>query len=93
MRERVSAKGVRYAGDDSTQVMTGMIMQGSQRNYPDNILQFRRELKRAALCAQCRIPMILVRGEPEIADASAMRFTYQCAECGLVERINEDRVQ
>ena len=65
-----------------------MIAHLSQRKYPDNVVQFRREQERAPLCAQCGILMSVVRGEPEIVDVSVMRVTYRCAQCGLVERKN-----
>jgi uncharacterized Zn finger protein len=65
-----------------------MIAHSSQRKHPDNVVQFRREQERAPLCAQCGIPMLVVRGEPEIVDVSVMRVTYRCAQCGLVERKN-----
>jgi hypothetical protein len=64
-----------------------MIAHSSQRKHADNVVQFRREQERAPLCAQCGIPMSIVRGEPDMADANAMRVTYRCAQCGLVERI------
>ena len=64
-----------------------MIAHSSQRKHADNVVPFRREPERAPLCAQCGIPMLMVRGEPEIADVS-VRVTYRCAQCGLVERKN-----
>jgi hypothetical protein len=63
-----------------------MIAHSSQRKHADNVVQFRREQVRAPLCAQCGIPMSIVRGEPEIADVSVLRVTYRCAQCRLVER-------
>jgi hypothetical protein len=72
-----------------------MIAHSSQRKHADNAVQIRREQERAPLCAQCGIPMSIVRGEPEIVDVSVMRVTYQCAQCGLVERknVNTSRVR
>ena len=77
-----------------------MIAHSSQHKHVDNkhvdnVVQFRREQERAPLCAQCGIPMSIVRGEPEIVDVSVMRVTYQCAQCGLVERknVNTSRVR
>jgi hypothetical protein len=64
-----------------------MIAHSSQRKHADYVVQFRREQERAPLCAQCGIPMSIVRGEPE-SDVSVMRVTYRCAQCGLLERKN-----
>ena len=63
-----------------------MMAHSSQHKRAENVAQFRREQERAPLCAQCRLPMSIVSGEPEVADLSVMRVTYRCAQCGLVER-------
>jgi hypothetical protein len=47
-----------------------MIAHASQRKQADNVVQFPREQERAPLCAQCGIPMSIVRGEPEIVDVN-----------------------
>jgi RNase P subunit RPR2 len=53
------------------------------REQAHNVVQFPRELKPGPLCAQCRIPMVVVRGEPK---ETAISVTYRCARCGLIER-------
>ena len=65
--------------------MTRMTVPSRMREEADNVLQFRRDGKRAPLCAQCRIPM-LMRGEPDL-DETSMIWTYQCAQCRLIERV------
>jgi hypothetical protein len=35
------------------------------REQAHNVVQFPRELRPGPLCAQCRIPMVVVRGEPQ----------------------------
>jgi hypothetical protein len=57
-----------------------------QHERVDNVVQFRRDLRRAPICAQCRISMVIVRGEPWFDRPGAMQVTYRCAECGLRER-------
>jgi RNase P subunit RPR2 len=59
-----------------------------QRDAADNVLQFRRDL-RAPLCAQCHIPMALMRAVPDIKEPRALRVTYRCAGCGLIEQFSE----
>jgi RNase P subunit RPR2 len=56
------------------------------REQAHNVAQFPRELKPAPLCAQCRIPMAVMRGEPELNEPATISVTYQCAQCGLIER-------
>jgi hypothetical protein len=60
------------------------------RSWPceqaDNVVQFPRDLKLAPPCAQCHIPMVVVRGEPEPNEPAAISVTYRCAQCGLIER-------
>jgi RNase P subunit RPR2 len=52
----------------------------------DNVVQFPRDLKPAPPCAQCRIPMVVVRGEPQLNEPATISVTYRCAQCGLIER-------
>jgi hypothetical protein len=54
------------------------------RGDESNILRFRRGVRRP-LCAQCRVPMAVVRGEPDLKN-SALVVTYRCSECGLLDR-------
>ena len=42
-----------------------MTVRSWQCEQADNVVQFPRDLKLAPPCAQCRIPMVVVRGEPE----------------------------
>jgi RNase P subunit RPR2 len=51
-----------------------------------NVVQFPRELKPGPICAQCRIPMVVVRGEPQSKEPATISVTYRCARCGLIER-------
>ena len=63
-----------------------MTLRSRQREVDDNVLQFRRELKREPRCAQCRIAMIIIRGEPDFDQPGRIRATYRCIQCGLIER-------
>ena len=45
-----------------------------------------REPKPGPSCAQCRTPMVLVRGEPELSEPVAICVTYRCPGCELKER-------
>jgi hypothetical protein len=56
------------------------------RGQARNVVQFPRELKPAPLCAQCRIPMAIMRGEPQPNELPMISVTYRCARCGLIER-------
>jgi hypothetical protein len=47
-----------------------MIARGYEQ--ASNVVQFPRELNRAPSCAQCRIKMTLLRGEPELAEPAAI---------------------
>jgi hypothetical protein len=60
----------------------------SRRNAP-NVLRFRRRT-RVPLCAQCRVPMAVVRGEPDLRNSAELVVTYRCAECGLLDRAQFD---
>jgi hypothetical protein len=63
-----------------------MTPSGWQYERIDNVVQFPRDLKPAPPCAQCRIPMVVVRGEPEPNEPAAISVTYRCPQCGLIER-------
>jgi hypothetical protein len=63
-----------------------MIARRWQCGQADNVVQFPRELKLAPSCAQCNIPMVVMRGEPEPNEPAAISVTYRCAQCGLIER-------
>jgi hypothetical protein len=66
-----------------------MITRHNQRDVSDNVLQFRRDLKQAPLRARCNIPMVVMGGEPEVKEPRALRVTYRCAECGLIEQFKQ----
>ena len=51
-----------------------------------NVVQFPRALKPAPLCAQCSIPMAVIRAKPEPNEPAAIAVTYRRAQCGLIER-------
>jgi hypothetical protein len=58
-----------------------------------NVVQFPRDLKPAHLCAQCSIPMAVIRGEPEPNEPAAIAVTYRCAQCGMrPDRAQNDEV-
>lgn len=46
------------------------------------IHQIGRYVIREPLCAQCRTPMSVVRGEPELQDEGVMWVTYRCLIAG-----------
>jgi RNase P subunit RPR2 len=56
------------------------------REQAHNVVEFPRELKPAPLCAQCRIPMVVMRGEPQPQEPATISVIYRCAQCGLIER-------
>jgi hypothetical protein len=59
---------------------------GWQGEQADNVVQFSRDLKLAPSCSQCRIPMVVMRGEPEPNEPAAILVMYRCTQCGLRER-------
>jgi RNase P subunit RPR2 len=63
-----------------------MAARGWHGEQPDKVVQFPRDLKLAPVCAQCSIPMVIMRGEPEPNEPAAMAVTYRCAQCGLIDR-------
>ena len=60
-----------------------MIARGCEQ--AGNVVQFPRESKPGPSCAQCRIPMVLVRAEPDLSEP-AILVTYRYPECELKER-------
>jgi hypothetical protein len=61
-------------------------MHASNRPTDDDAPKLLPFPQRAPLCAQCRIAMAIVRGEPDWADPATIMTIYRCPECGLVER-------
>jgi hypothetical protein len=57
-----------------------------QSEQSHNVVQFPRNLKPAPPCAQCRIPMVVARGEPDPNEPATISVTYRCVQCGLIER-------
>jgi hypothetical protein len=43
-----------------------MIAHSSQREKAEKVAHFRPDLKLAPQCAQCRITMVVMRGEPDL---------------------------
>src|SRR5262245_16067321 len=81
MLERHQPRNVSHITGDNE--MTARAWRGEQA---DNIVQFPRDLTLAPSCAQCSVPMVVVRGEPETNEPAAISVTYRCAQCGLRER-------
>jgi RNase P subunit RPR2 len=77
MRERDRPRK-RFTNLETTQMTAG--------EQAHNIVEFPRELKPAPLCAQCHIPMVVVRGEPQPTESATISVTYRCVQCGLIER-------
>jgi RNase P subunit RPR2 len=77
----ISLKSVSHTAET-----TRMTARGCQGEQAHNVVQFPRELKPAPLCAQCHIPMVVVRGEPQPTESATILVTYRCARCGLIER-------
>jgi hypothetical protein len=50
-----------------------MIARSNESALADNVVLFRGAPKRAPLCAQCRVPMAVVRAEPELNVLGAAR--------------------
>jgi hypothetical protein len=63
-----------------------MTPRGRQGEQADNVVQFPRGMKAAPSCSQCRIPMVVMRGEPEPNEPAAIAVMYRCPRCGLRER-------